>query len=190
MNELLTKKHHENLKMYVNDVIAVERDIVNAIEGQLEDDRVNGHPALHLVLTEIVAKGKMRINRLKEISDEEGGSVGAAIKEAAMSVTGALAGIYGKFREHPLSRIVRDDRIAMNVTETSYAMLYTLALSIGHAKTAEVALEGLNSAAPAVLALTDLLPGVIVRELAEDGPLENPDVERAVIEAIQAAWRS
>lgn len=190
MNEVLTEKQHDNLKMYVNDVIAVERDIVNAISGQLDDDRVKAHPQLTAVLRKAVQNGESRIVRLKEISEEEGGTVGAAIKEAAMSVTGVLAGIYGKFREHPLSRIVRDDRIAMNVTETSYAMLYTLALGTGHAKTADIALEGLNAAAPIVLELTDLLPGIIVEELSKDGPLENPDIEKTVVDAIHAAWRA
>lgn len=188
MNELLTEKQHDNLKMYVNDVIAVERDIVNAIQGQLDDDRVKAQPHLVTVLRKAVAGGESRIARLKEISDEEGGSMGAAIKEAAMSVTGVLAGIYGKFREHPLSRIVRDDRVAMNVAETSYAMLYTLALGIGHVRTAEVALDGLNATAPLVLQLTDLLPGIIIDELSQDGPLENPEIERTVVDAIHSAW--
>ncbi len=184
----MNPKHQDNLKMYVNDVIGVERDIVNAIEGQLEDDRVKANPRLVTILSEIVADGKSRINRLKTISDEEGGSVGATIKEAAMSVTGALAGIYGKFREHALSRMLRDDRIAMNVVETSYAMLYTLALAVGHHRTADIAREGLDTAASQVLKLTDVLPGVILRELSDDAPLENTGAEKMVLTAIHEAW--
>lgn len=175
--------------MYVNDVIGLERDVVNAIEGQLDDDRVKQHPALVRILSEISTGAKSRMETLKIISDELGGSVGAAIKEAAMSVTGVLAGIYGKLREHPLSRIVRDDRIAMNVTETSYAMLYTLALGVGHDRVASIALSGLNAAPPLVLKLTDILPGIILKELSEDAPLSNPAVEQVVVDAIRAAWR-
>jgi ferritin-like metal-binding protein YciE len=184
----MNAKHQDNLKMYVNDVIALERDIVNAIEGQLEDDRVQANPRLVSVLSEIVGTGKSRITRLKAISDSEGGSVGAAIKEAAMSVTGALAGVYGKLREHPLSRMVRDNRVAMNVTETSYAMLYTLALATGHQPSAEVALDGLNTAASQVLKLTDLLPGVVLRELSDDAPLVTSNAEEKVLTAIHDAW--
>lgn len=176
--------------MYVNDVIGVERDIVNAIEGQLDDERVKSDAALVGVLNGIVAGGKSRIAQLKELSEAEDGSLGATVKEAAMSVTGALAGIYGKLREHPVSRMVRDDRIAMNVVETSYAMLYTFALGVGHQRCAELALGGLNAAAPQVLALTDVLPGVILREIAQDAPLVDPFVETKVIDAIHAAWKA
>lgn len=176
--------------MYVNDVIGVERDIVNAIEGQLDDDRVKADAALVGVLNVIVANGKSRIDQLKELSDDEGGSLGATVKEAAMSVTGVLAGIYGKLREHPVSRMVRDDRIAMNVVETSYAMLYTFALGVGHQRCAEIALGGLKQAAPHVLALTDVLPGVILREVAKDAPLSDPFVETKVLDAIHSAWKA
>jgi ferritin-like metal-binding protein YciE len=186
----MNEKHQDNLKMYVNDVIGLERDIVNAIDGQLEDDRVTTHSELTAILKEISAGGKSRIELLKVISDEEGGSVGATIKEAAMSVTGVLAGIYGKLREHPLSRIVRDDRVAMNVAETSYGMLYTLALGVGHARAAGVALAGLNSAPPLVLKLTDVLPGIILKELAEDAPLSDPNAEGTVLDAIHKAWKA
>lgn len=182
------ENHQDSLKMYVNDVIGLERDVINAIEGQLQDARVKAHAELTGILQGIVAEGHARLEILKAISDEAGGSVGAAIKEAAMSVTGVLAGVYGKIREHPLSRIVRDDRVAMNVVETSYAMLYTLALAIGDQQTATVALSGLKAAAPAVLRLTDVLPAVVLEELAADGPLQNPGVADEVLDAIHQAW--
>ncbi|WAC20729.1 hypothetical protein OVA24_04955 [Luteolibacter sp. SL250] len=188
MSAVTSEKHQDNLKMYVNDVIGLERDIINAIEGQLEDDRVKAHPQLSGVLRGIVAGANSRLETLKSISEEEGGTFGAAIKEAAMSVTGVLAGIYGKLREHPLSRIVRDDRMAMNMTETSYAMLYTLALAVGHGRCADLALSGINTAAPQVLQLTDLLPQIILQELAADAPLENPDVADKVVDVIHRAW--
>lgn len=171
-------------------MIGLERDIINAIEGQLEDERVTANPDLVVVLQGIVQGAKTRIETLKAISEEEGGQVGAAIKEAAMSFTGVLAGVYGKLREHPISRIVRDDRMAMNMTETSYAMLYTLALGIGHDRCAELALSGLNAAAPKVLELTDLLPQIILDELADDALLRNPDVADDVVDAIRHARKS
>jgi len=190
MSTLINEKHQDNLKRYVNDMIGLERDIINAVESQLEDERVTAYSDLTAILQKIVAGAKSRQDALKVISEEEGGSVGAVIKEAAMSVTGALAGIYGKLREHPLSRIVRDDRMAMNMTETSYGMLYTLALSIGHGPCAQLALSGLNSAAPLVLELTDVLPQIILDELSEDAPLQNPDVADDVVDAIRHAWKN
>ncbi len=193
MNSAIHEKHHANFKMYVNDVIGLERDILNAIETQLEDDRVVNRPGFAKVLKNITAHGQVRLEQLQAISEEEGGSVGATVKEAVMSATGVLAGLYGKLREHPLSRMLRDDRIAMNVVETSYAMLYTLSLGIGHDRASNLAKEGLNAAAQQVLALTDLLPGIVIAELKADAPLENPDasnIEKDVLDAIHNAWRA
>ncbi|MES2441155.1 MAG: hypothetical protein V4584_18980 [Verrucomicrobiota bacterium] len=189
MTTLIHEKHHASLTMYVNDVIALERDIINAIDGQLEDENVQAHALLTVILKEIVIGSELRIARLQQLSDAEGGSVGATVKEAVMGVAGSLAGIYGKLREHPVSRMVRDDRVAMNVLETSYAMLYTLALGIGDSRAAELALNGLNAAPPLVLKLTDLLPGIILRELSDDAPLQNATAEKTVIDAIHTAWR-
>lgn len=189
MNTLIHEKHRESLTMYVNDVIALERDIINAVDSQLEDSDVVAHPSLAVILKQIVAGSELRIAKLQELSAAEGGSMGASVKEAVMGVAGSLAGMYGKLREHPVSRMVRDDRVAMNVLETSYGMLYTLALGIGHAATAEVALGGLNAAPPLVLKLTDLLPGIILRELSQDASLQNGTVEKTVLEAIHNAWR-
>lgn len=190
MNATIHEKHHENFKMYINDVIGLERDILNAIEGQLRDDRVIVHREFAGILREITAQGAVRLQELRAISEEEGGSLGATVKEAVMSATGVLAGIYDRMREHPLSRMLRDDRIAMNVVETSYAMLYTLSLGIGHVRAATLAKEGMNSAASHVLALTDLLPGLVLAELKADAPLEHPVSEKKVIDAIHKAWRA
>lgn len=185
----MNEKHHDNLKMYVNDVIGLERDIINAIESQLEDERVAAHVELTALLRQAVAEAKSRSESLKALSEAEGGSFGAAIKEAATSVTGALAGVYGKIREHSVSRMLRDDIIALNVTETSYTMLYTLALGVGHSGCADLALQGVKAAPPLIVKLTDLLPGIVLKDLADDAPLSNPVAESIVTAAVRDAWK-
>lgn len=184
----MNDKHHDSLKRYVNDVIGLESDIANAVAGQLADDRLDHHPGLADMLHEIVLGSEARIARLRSLSGEEGGKLGAAVKEAATTVTGILAGIYGRIREHPVSRMVRDDIIAMDVAATSYGMLRTLALAVGHEETGAIALEGLRAAPPRVLKLTDLLPGIVAAELAREAPLVNPDAARLANAEIRAAW--
>jgi len=184
----MNEKHHDSLKMYVNDVIGLERDILNAIEGQLKDDRVTANPRLTPLLQSVVTGSKSRLQRLKEISEAEGGSFGAGIKEAVTSASGALAGIYGKLREHPVSRMLRDDIIALDVASTSYTMLFTLARGVGHSTVADLAHSGMDAVAPQILALTDLLPGVVLGELADEAPLSDPTAEQVVLTAIREAW--
>lgn len=184
----MNDKHQSSLKQYVNDMIAVERDIANAVKLQTEDDRVTGE--LKVVLDQIVRLGESRQQLLKKLSDEEGGSLGAAVKEGITAVTGTLAGIYGKLREHPVSRMVRDDIIALEVASVSYGMLLTLGLSIGHQECVAVAERGIAETPPLIIALTDLLPVIVGHELAEDSPLANPAAGQVAITKIRDAWNA
>src|SRR5687767_6898402 len=115
----MSGKHHESIKQYVNDMIGLETDISKAIRGQLEDERVTRQAKLAAILTEVVMASEQRLERLKAISKEEGGAVGAAIKEGVTTATGFLAGLYGRVREHAVSRMVRDDIIAQTTASTA-----------------------------------------------------------------------
>lgn len=185
----MNDKHHSSLKQYVNDMIALEKDIFHAIQGQLEDDRVTSQQDLSRILREALHNSELRASQLKVISEEEGRSLGAAVKGGITAVTGTLAGIYGKMREHPLSRMVRDDIIALDVATTSYGMLYTLALAVGHSDCARVAKRGLNECPPLVIRLTDLLPAIVAGELADDAPLKNPAAAQIAHADIRDAWK-
>ncbi len=183
-------KHHGNLKQYVNDIIGMERDIANAIEGQLSDERLGEHPELRQLLEEAALQSEVRIRQFKELSEREGGTFGEAIKEGLMAVTGSLAGLYGKLREHPVSRMLRDDIVALDMAATGYGMLLTLGLSIGHTETAALAEQGLKSCAPMVVRLTGHLPLVVASEVAKDAPLANPAAPQLACEVIRDTWRS
>lgn len=181
-------KHHATIRQYVNDMVGVERDIANALDGQLADERVQAHLELHALLSRCAAESRARIERLKDLSKEEGGDLGAAIKEGVTAVTGTLAGLYGKLREHPLSRMVRDDIVALDVCAVSYSMLHTLGLAAGHSECAIMGEEGLRSCPPLVVALTDALPAIVAEELAADAPLANPAAAQVALATIREAW--
>jgi hypothetical protein len=68
----MNDKHHASLKQYVNDMIALEKDIYNAIQGQLEDERVTSQQDLPQILREAVHNSELRMAQLKLISEEEG----------------------------------------------------------------------------------------------------------------------
>lgn len=184
----MNAEHKNSLKMYVNDVLAMERDICHAVRRQVEDERVASYPGLVAILDEIQEESQERMEWFKGISDEEGGSVGAAVKEGITAVAGSLAGIYGKMREHPVSRMVRDDIIAMDVASVSYGMLHTLGLAVGHSECADLAKRALNECPPSVIRLTDLLPSIVVEELAHDAPLVNPAAAQIAYADIRDAW--
>lgn len=184
----MNEKHQASLVQYVNDMIGVERDICNALRLQVEDDRVMAYPDLAPLLAEAARAGERRLEKLKSLSHDEGGSMGAALKEGITAVTGTLAGIYGKVREHPVSRMVRDDIIAFDVASVGYGMLLTLGLSLGHEETVDIAAAGLSETPPWVIRLTDLLPLIVSGELADDAPLSNPAAVQIACTRIRDAW--
>lgn len=170
--------------LYVNDMIGVERDIINAISGQLEDDRFTAFPGLAAACRDMVEKGEERIGKLKEIADARGGEFGAKLKEGVMALTGTLAGIYGKLREHPVSRMVRDDVVALHVSFTAYGMLHTLAIATGDETVAEMAETALREIGATLPVIADFLPGIVVAEVSMDCEIVEPaaaDLARATI---------
>lgn len=185
----MDEHHHKSLKQYINDVIGLERDIANAIGLQVEDEKVKAYPDLLALLQEAARGSERRVELFKKLSEEEGGNVGAAIKESVMAVAGSLAGLYGKVREHPVSRMVRDDIVALDVAAVSYGMLITLGLSIGHDECARLATEALGDCPPLIVKLTDLLPSIVAAELAHDAPLVNPAASQVAVERIRDAWK-
>lgn len=186
----MNEKHLDSLKQYVNDMIGLERDIANAVKLQVEDERVNEFGELREILARIVQTSEARLEHLKKLSNQEDGTLGAAVKEGITAVTGTLAGIYGKIREHPVSRMVRDDIIALDVASVGYGMLLTLGLSIRHEECAALASRGIEETPPLIVALTDLLPLIVAEELAADAPLMNPAAVQVAGAHIREAWRN
>ena len=184
------KEQHENLKQYVNDVVAMERQITQMVSIQVQDERIQAHSELMELLEKVLNSSGERMQLFKELSDEEGGGVGAALKEGVTAVAGTLTGIYEKVREHPVSRMVRDDVVAMDVASVSYGMLLTLGIATGHTNCADLARRALGTCPPLVIQLTDILPSVVVKELAEDAPLANPGAAKLACSEIRDAWNS
>ncbi len=177
----MNETHRATLQHCINEIIAMERDIINAVTLQIEDPQISVFRELRPILQDIVHRGDLRIGLLKQITEHDGSSFGSAIKEGVTSITGTLAGLYGRIRDHPVSRMIRDDIIALQVATTSYGMLLTLALGIGHRKSTDVASLGLKTCPSLLVGLSDLLPAVVFSELAHDAPLPNPEAAHAAM---------
>ncbi len=180
-------QHQANiLRTYVNDMIAVESDVSQAITGQLDDDKVHEEPAVYMLLKELADTSRARLAKLENLSEALDGKLGAMVKEAVATTTGYLAGLYGMVRKHPVSKMLRDDQVALNLTATGYSMLYTTAVTFDHEDVAVLALEHLNEILPQFVRVTRQIPSVVVMELSEGIP--NADAEDLATEAIEDAW--
>lgn len=180
--------HNDNLRMYVNDTAAMAKHIENAFDQQREDSDVQSHPEAHRLIERMHSTLLAQRKQMEVHAEAEGGGVGAAVKEAVTSITGAFAGLYGKVRKHPTSRILRDNYTALALACVAYEMLHTTALGLGKQALADTALKSLRELAPLIIAVTEIIPGVVLRELASDDPNIDTSVEIQARENALTAW--
>jgi len=182
-----TSEQISNLRMYVNDMLALEADITKAVHGQTEDERVKEEPGIRELLKDIAETSARRKYSLEQLSKQLEGRFGAMMKEAVMATAGTLAGLYGMVRKHPVSRMLRDDHVALNLAATAYGMLYTTAVTYDDDQIAEIALEHLNELPRQIMKLTRAIPSVVVKELTGGEPA-SLEAESLANEAIETAW--
>ncbi len=180
-------KATETLLMYVNDVLALERLIKEAVTSQSKDETVRGDFETSALVNKIAASTERRMNDMKELSDALGGGAGV-IKETVAAVAGVFAGLYDMVRKHPVSRMLRDDYTALSLASTAYSMLYTTGIALRNDEVAALAERGQRNVAPLVMELSHLIPAVVVAELANDHPDVNHDAIADAREATSCAW--
>lgn len=173
--------------MYVNDVLALERLIKEAITNQSKDTNVCDDFETSALLNQISASTETRMKDLKELSDSLGGGA-ATIKETVAAMAGVFAGLYDMVRKHPVSRMLRDDYTALALAATAYSMLYTTGVALNNEDVAAVAKRGLRQVAPLVLQVSHLIPAVVVAELADSHPEMNHTAIEDAREATSCAW--
>lgn len=180
----------DNLRMYINDTAAMAKHIEGAFDQQSKDDDVRSHIATHQLIVQMHSTLAAQRKTMEKYAEEAGGGVGATLKEAVTTVTGALAGLYGKVRKHPLSRILRDNYTALSLACVAYEMLHTTALGLRQKGLADAALRHLSELTPLIMDLTKIIPEVVLEELAKDDPTIDLSVAGQALENTLGAWRS
>jgi hypothetical protein len=180
----------DTLRGYVNDMLAVERDIHSAFRRHKEDRGVRTFPETRAVLQQIEDRIDVHVANL-ERALERLGEGESTLKAAVGAVLGAVAGVYGKLRDDRVSRMLRDDYTALCFACVCYEMLHTTALALGHGELAELALGHLRDYTPAVMAIGELIPDVVTDELTREGKMSsNGGVARLAADNARDAWRS
>jgi hypothetical protein len=180
------------LQSHIRDMLAVENEMHAAFRRQKHDDRLNIHPDSARLVARIEDTIDRHLGALRNALGNFGAkeSMESTLKQALGSVLGAAAGIYSGMRtDDPVSRMLRDDYIALSTAIVCYEMLHTTALAAGHEATAELALAHLKDFAPLVMAISELVPHAVVEELSRQGklPAAHEAAERAV-ENTRQAW--
>ncbi len=176
------------LTKYVGDMLAIEREIHSAIEGQLADEHLRKYDEAHALCSRTADTLRRHVQALEQLLPQSE-SPSAKAKEAIAGAVGFLAGLYGKIRSNEVSKMLRDDYVALNVAVMAYAMLHTTGLALKDAKVAELALSHHNDFPKLIIDFNNVVPGVVARELADGDKTVDITSAQPATANLQRAWQ-
>lgn len=179
----------EILKKYVSDMHAVIDHVQGAFERQMEDSDVQANSEANAIISQVNTVLRNHHSLLERHSKTIGAEPHSMAKEALTSVTGLAVGLYDKIRSHPVSKMLRDDYVAMTMCCVAYEMLHTTGLALKDQATADLALTGLKDLTPMVTKIGQAIPAVVTKELAKG--ITGVDMSAAAVAARnnEEAWR-
>lgn len=177
-----------DLKTYVNDMHGLHRHIHQALSHQLSDERVQHESPVLDIIQKLHAFYGRHTELVEGHVKRLGAEVGKEIKESVMTALGVAAGLYGKVRKDPVSRMLRDDHTASSLASISLTMLQTTGLAFRDQQVAAYAEGALKELNPLIMRITDVIPAVVARELKEDNPEVDVAVSVQPVRTAREAW--
>jgi ferritin-like metal-binding protein YciE len=180
----------ETIQHYVSDMLAVEKEILEAVKRQADDDHVQDHNAnAKGVIQRIERVAKQHTEQLDRHLEAMGGDPASGIKKVVTASMGAVAGMYDKMRSESVSKMLRDDYTALNLAAVSYTMLHTTGLALQDQRTADLALRHLRDYTPIIMDINEIIPQIVVEDLREDVEMvDASSADRATMNT-QQAWQ-
>lgn len=186
--EAIPKEPREMLQQYVSDMMAVDRQILEAVVQELSDEDVTKYPAVKSVMEKI---HKTLVDQISELDKQLytlGGEREGRIKDTVTKIVGQLAGVASRTRGSRVSKALRDDYGGLNMAAVGYEMLHTTALGLNEKETADIALRHLTNIAPIIVELNQVIPETVAKELRDEGKTVDPTVSREAVDNINSAW--
>jgi hypothetical protein len=178
------------LQQYVSDMVALDEHIHEAIKRQIADDRLKQFPEATKLVNRLHRTLDTHITGLKGQLKTLGGEASGPVKEAVSAIAGVAAGLYDKVRHDPVSKMLRDDYTALSLAAISYTMLHTTGLALQNQPIADMAQRYLNDVTPLIMEISQVIPGVVVKDLEDSEALVDRTVGQEAVRKTQAAWKS
>jgi ferritin-like metal-binding protein YciE len=183
----VSDKHRQTVADYVSDMAALESHVEEALDRQLIE--FNDDSVALAAARDFHDMVKQHRDTLKAMEKETGKTIGTPIKEAGAALIGKAAGIINLLRTEGISKGLRDDYAAFSLAAISYSMLHTTATALGDSRVASLAERHLRDHADAIMRINDIMPGVVTRELENDGHRPDKAAVEATREAVLRAWQ-
>ncbi|MDP9291934.1 MAG: hypothetical protein M3O82_06190 [Verrucomicrobiota bacterium] len=185
---MATSSATDALRMYVNDMVALEKHILEAIERQVDDSRVKARPEVFSLVEKLHRTLHLHVDALENHAAALGGGGGATVKAAVTAVAGTFAGIYDKIRKDPVSRMLRDDYTALSLATISYTMLTTTGIAFREETIAGLAERHLRDYTPIVVQLSEIIPPVVADELRDEDASIDSQAGAEAVRRTHKAW--
>ena len=163
--ETMDKKKNDLITKYLSDMAGLEEHIYQAIDKQAKG--TEDQPECNQVLKSIRDTLEVHVTTLNTRLEALGGHPGNPVKQAGSAVLGVAAGVIDKIRAEELSKDLRDDYTALNLSSISYVMLATTALACNDKETADLAEQHLTDNAGFVIEIGKIIPDVVVQDLSD-----------------------
>ena len=181
-------EQHDTVRKYVADMLAVTKHIHEAIERQKNDKSVQADTDASQIVNRIDGVLEGQISALESHLEQIGGAPTSPVKDAVGAVAGVFAGLYDKVRVDTVSKMLRDDYTALSLAAISQTMLHTTGLAMKEQSTASLAHNQLSDITPLIVDLSEVVPLVVARELANDGENVDTTVGPDARRNTQKAW--
>lgn len=180
----------ESIRKHTSDMLAVEQHILDAIQRQRDDGKMESSAEADDVTAKIERVLTRHVSALEDLAEQYGAEGQSTAKEALTKLLGVAAGLYDKVRgDQPISRDLRDNYTALSLAAMSYTSYHTFGLAVGEEKIATLAQQHLKDLTPLMVEISKVLPEVVVQETSEDSDFAvDTAVGSRAVRNTQAAW--
>jgi hypothetical protein len=184
----MDEKVRETITKYLGDMHALQSHGLQAMSRQVDHLKGKEHGDALRLVEEFKRTLESHVSELEGRMNAMGGSPTSPVKDAASAVAGFVAGLYDKVRSEEASKEIRDDYTFFSHSAIAYLMLHTTAKGLSDDGTAMLAERGYRNCARMVMRINQIMPGLVVSEMKQDG-LPMMDVSQECHRLISDAWR-
>ena len=184
----LDEKSKKTLADWIGDMVALETHIGEALDRQIGEVKDDPIATTAVRGFQQVAKGQLAA--MKTLQEKHGTTPGNPIIKVGAALLGKAAGIVDNLRAEGVSKIMRDDYTAFNLAAIGYTMLHTTAQALGDNQVAEISKRHLTGYAAEIQRINQLMPDIVVAELAKDDHKVAPGAADATRKIVDTAWKT
>lgn len=173
---------------HLTNLLALEHNVHEALKRQREDEDVRLHAKVNELVIRLERCSRGHHDALRALATTYGVEE-SAWKKAIGTVVGAATGLFEKTREKKLSGVLKDDYVALSLTAMHYTSVHAFATAIRDEPLAQATLTHLKAITPLMVAISKLIPEIVVEETLRDGvPGIEATASEVAVANTQRAW--